>query len=151
MVIAALALALLQTPEFSPSIYVERRVDCHATLRQERAQGGYGFPAPADYVFLFLERESGGAHRRRLAYLVTNEEGGTTLDRGFVTAEHGSRWPDFSASLEFPGGTATIASDPHTPRRLVYRGLVTPADLDYRIVGEGTCEIFPRDRNARPS
>ena len=150
MVTAALALALLQTPEFSPSVYVERRVDCHVTFRQEDGQGGHDFPTPADYVFLFLERESSGAHRRRLAYLVTDEDGATSLDRGFVTTEHGSRWPEFAASLQFADGSATIASDPHTPRRIAYRSLETLPGRDYRLIGEGACETFPRDRNARP-
>ena len=150
MVTAALALALVQAPEFVESTHVVRRIDCHATLRQESGDGGYGFPSPADYVFLFLNRENEAGHRRRLAYVTTAEDGATWLDTGFVTAERGSRWPDFSASLRFHGGTATIASDPRTPRRIVYRSLHTLAGVTFRIAGEGSCEIFPRDRRVRP-
>ena len=148
MVTLALALALVQAREFSEFTHVVRRVDCRATLRRDSGSGEYGFPRDVEYVFLFLERENRTPRRRRLLYVTTSEDGATSLDRGFVTAERDRRWPNFSASLQFHGGTATLASDPQTPRRIVYRSVQT-GSLN-RIVGEGTCETFPRDRRARP-
>ena len=150
MVSVALAVALIQARVLGEFTHVVRRVDCQVTLRREYAGERPDNPRTVDYVFLFLDRENSAARRRRLLYVESDEDGGTSLDRGFVTSERGSRWPDFSASLQFHGGTATLASDPQTLRRIVYRSVQTPPDVSWQVFGEGSCEIFPRARSVRP-